>query len=118
LPPALKEATHLERLLLTYNELDSLPDELGELKRLRYLSIAHNNFSEIPACLAGMSALKGLDIAGNGIDELPPFMTECTALTTIFVESAAQCTAIEASASSLFASQSIEVVRTRAFRRV
>lgn len=67
LPPRLRW------LVLTDNQIESLPDEIGRLP-LQKLMLAGNRLRTLPASLAAGSSLELLRIAANQLDELPAWL--------------------------------------------
>jgi hypothetical protein len=68
LPPALRW------LILTDNELASLPAEIGRCQHLQKLMLAGNQLRQLPAELANCQRLELLRIAANQLTELPPWL--------------------------------------------
>lgn len=68
LPPALRW------LILTDNELRSLPPEIGQCRHLQKLMLAGNRLTELPAALASCTRLELLRIAANRLAELPAWL--------------------------------------------
>lgn len=70
LPPALRW------LILTDNEIETLPVELGCCTQLQKLMLAGNRLRELPATLANCHKLELLRIAANRLTELPAWLFE------------------------------------------
>lgn len=68
LPPALRW------LILTDNELASLPAEIGRCQYLQKLMLAGNQLRQLPAELANCQQLELLRIAANQLTELPQWL--------------------------------------------
>lgn len=68
LPPALRW------LILTDNELASLPAEIGQCQYLQKLMLAGNQLQQLPAELANCQRLELLRIAANQLAELPQWL--------------------------------------------
>lgn len=68
LPPALRW------LILTDNELASLPAEIGQCQQLQKLMLAGNQLRQLPAQLADCRQLELLRIAANQLTELPSWL--------------------------------------------
>ncbi|MDO7887423.1 leucine-rich repeat-containing protein kinase family protein [Hymenobacter cheonanensis] len=68
LPPALRW------LVLTDNELESLPPEIGRCTQLQKLMLAGNRLRHLPAELARCTQLELLRIAANQLEELPAWL--------------------------------------------
>lgn len=56
----------LQRLDLTRNDLDCLPDFMGELRRIEFIYAQHNNIRNLPN-FTGCDALKEIHLANNFI---------------------------------------------------
>jgi hypothetical protein len=69
LPPALRW------LILTDNQLDTLPDELGQRTQLQKLMLAGNRLHTLPDSLQHCHRLELLRISANRIDALPDWLT-------------------------------------------
>lgn len=68
LPPALRW------LILTDNQLESLPDRIGDCERLQKLMLAGNRLRALPESLARCSRLELLRIAANRLPALPEWL--------------------------------------------
>lgn len=68
LPPGLRW------LILTDNELGSLPPEIGRCQYLQKLMLAGNQLTELPATLANCTRLELLRIAANRLAALPAWL--------------------------------------------
>lgn len=69
-PPEISSCKHLQYIDLGKNLLMDLPPELGDLKRLRELVISNNKFTKIPRCVYDLENLEILLAAENKIDEI------------------------------------------------
>jgi hypothetical protein len=69
--PAAALPRNLRWLILTDNQLDSLPTELGQCRALEKLMLAGNRLQGLPASLAECHNLALLRIAANQLTELP-----------------------------------------------
>lgn len=58
-------------IILSLNNLTSLPSELWRLRNITVLSLRNNNLSEIPEFVGRLQRLKELNIAGNQVEWLP-----------------------------------------------
>jgi hypothetical protein len=65
LPAEIGQCQHLQKLLLAGNQLRHLPAELASCTRLELLRIAANQLTELPAWLLTMPRLAWLAYAGN-----------------------------------------------------
>ncbi len=68
LPPATRW------LILTDNQLTTLPDSLGQLTALQKLMLAGNQLRTLPASLAACHRLELIRIAANQLDRLPTWL--------------------------------------------
>jgi len=73
LPPEIGTCTHLEKLMLAGNQLESLPQTLANCTNLGLLRIAANRLTALPAWLLALPRLSWLAYAGN------PFSAEAEA---------------------------------------
>ncbi|MFJ3483373.1 leucine-rich repeat-containing protein kinase family protein [Pseudomonas sp. NPDC090202] len=74
LPPSLRS------LVLTDNQIESLPDELGQCQHLQKLMMAGNRLQSLPPSLANCRKLELVRIAANRLRQLPPWLLEMPAL--------------------------------------
>ncbi|MCC6075080.1 leucine-rich repeat-containing protein kinase family protein [Pseudomonas sp. GCM10022188] len=74
--PASALPPRLRWLILTGNQLDSLPDELGGCAGLQKLALAGNQLRALPASMADLGRLELLRIAANRLDALPGWLLE------------------------------------------
>jgi Protein tyrosine and serine/threonine kinase/Leucine rich repeat len=65
LPPEIGNCTRLQKLMLAGNQLRALPVELSACTRLELLRLAANRLSELPAWLPSLPRLSWLAYAGN-----------------------------------------------------
>ena len=65
LPPEIGRCTQMQKLMLAGNRLRRLPAELAQCTRLELLRIAANELQELPAWLLAMPRLSWLAYAGN-----------------------------------------------------
>lgn len=61
-------------LILTDNQLETLPDRLGDLPRLQKLMLAGNRLRSLPSTLAACPNLELVRISANQLPELPPWL--------------------------------------------
>ncbi|XP_065275752.1 volume-regulated anion channel subunit LRRC8D-like [Emys orbicularis] len=83
LPASIGAAGSLEELVLSHNELESLPQALFALKRLRHLDLSHNLLCLLPAEIGQLGMLQQLSITGNRIRALPSQLFACLELTSL-----------------------------------
>lgn len=72
--PAKALPAGLRWLILTDNQIESLPDELGQCGALQKLMLAGNRLRELPASLANCRKLELLRIAANRIERFPEWL--------------------------------------------
>lgn len=72
--PAAALPAGLRWLILTDNQLESLPAEIGACGQLQKLMLAGNRLRELPASLAQCHKLELLRIAANQLSELPHWL--------------------------------------------
>ncbi len=68
LPPELGSCKRLQKLMLSGNRLSDLPEEMSELKSLELLRLAANRFERLPDFLLSLPRLAWLAFAGNLCD--------------------------------------------------
>lgn len=78
LPDTLGACTQLQKLMLSGNRLSHLPDSLAACTRLELLRIAANHFTTLPDWLLHLPRLAWLAFAGNPLSTpaLPPNLTD------------------------------------------
>ena len=64
-------ADTLERLDMTDNALDSLPEDFRKLKKLKILFLSNNNFTKLPSVLAKCPQLSMIGFRNNQITLYP-----------------------------------------------
>ncbi|WP_460583808.1 protein kinase [Hymenobacter arcticus] len=72
--PAAALMPALRWLILTDNQLASLPPEIGQCRQLQKLMLAGNQLRELPAELAQCTNLELLRVAANQLTELPGWL--------------------------------------------
>ena len=92
LPPALRW------LILTDNQLASLPPEIGDCQHLQKLLLAGNQLTTLPATLAGCARLELLRIAANQLAELPAWLLALPRLSWLAYAGNPFCAGAEAAA--------------------
>lgn len=63
-------------LILTDNQIDSLPDTLGELTQLRKLALAGNRLSTLPESMAGCHNLELVRLSANQLAHVPQWLLQ------------------------------------------
>ncbi|KAH9131100.1 hypothetical protein LEN26_007904 [Aphanomyces euteiches] len=59
-----------EEVDLSYNRLESLPDEIGQLQAVRLLNLRGNQLTSLPSTLTKLSKLEILDVASNQLESI------------------------------------------------
>jgi len=62
---------HLQTLILSNNQISSLPDSLCQLTSLSYLQVSNNLLALLPSDIGNLSSLNRLDVRGNQLRKLP-----------------------------------------------
>lgn len=70
LPAGIASCTRLQKLMLSGNRLRGLPQELAACEHLELLRLAANDLHELPSWLLAMPRLAWLAVAGNPITEI------------------------------------------------
>lgn len=78
--PAQALTPQLRSLILTDNQIDSLPEALGDCAHLQKLMMAGNRLKRLPDSLARCQRLELLRIAVNQLTELPDWLLQMPAL--------------------------------------
>ena len=60
---------NLLQMILTHNELPTLPDELGSLAKLKHLDVSNNKIVELPGSLYSLKSLHTLILAHNSLTD-------------------------------------------------
>jgi Leucine-rich repeat (LRR) protein len=71
IPPAIKNVTHLHRLSLALNAIQSLPAEIGELKELYFIDLTDNGGLTDIRNLVNVENLQELYLDGCGLKKVP-----------------------------------------------
>jgi hypothetical protein len=79
--PAAALPPQLRWLVLTDNQIETLPDALGERLQLQKLMLAGNHLRALPASMAQLHQLELLRIASNQLDGLPDWLLSLPRLT-------------------------------------
>ena len=78
-----KRSMEIERLDLTENPLERLPEWIGELSRLQELRVARCHLASLPTEIAQLTSLKVFDLSNNPLRTLPEPMRHLTGLQTL-----------------------------------
>jgi hypothetical protein len=84
-PKKLFKNYQLKVLILSYNQLSSLPAIIGNLCNLIILKIDYNNLKNIPVEIGNLSNLIYLSLNGNGLTSLPPEIGKLSNLTYLYL---------------------------------
>jgi tRNA A-37 threonylcarbamoyl transferase component Bud32 len=68
IPTSIGHATNLQKLMLAGNQLCALPESLQACEKLELLRISANQFNDLPAWLLNMPSLAWLALAGNPLN--------------------------------------------------
>ena len=79
--PAAAISPRLRWLILTDNQIATLPDALGACTRLQKLMLAGNQLAELPEAMRGCVALELLRISANRFQSLPDWLLQLPRLT-------------------------------------
>jgi Leucine-rich repeat (LRR) protein len=71
IPQNIENATHLDMLYISENELSELPEELFKLQKLTNLTLSKNKITSISSQIASLKALQTLTLDDNPITEIP-----------------------------------------------
>lgn len=80
LPENIGQLKHLRKLIIAYDNFDSLPESLGELAELNEIIADHNHLQSLPGSMAKLSNLEVLDVNHNELRELPPCIKKIAGL--------------------------------------
>ena len=75
--------TELERLDLSYNDIESLPGSIENLQRLKILHLNGNNLKELPDELVAIRQLEDIQLHRNSLTTLPNDFGNLTNLKTL-----------------------------------
>ncbi|MEM7162461.1 MAG: hypothetical protein AAF487_08500 [Bacteroidota bacterium] len=77
----------LQKVILTRNKLNHIPNVIYRLKGLRILDLGHNNIALIEPEIRGLQELEELNLWANLIYEFPPELSEIASLKSINLRS-------------------------------
>jgi len=80
-----RKARNLEMLILSNNQIESLPDELFELVSLKRLYLDGNRIATLSSGIAKLKNLVTLDLAKNRLTVLPPRLGEMQSLENLIL---------------------------------
>jgi Leucine-rich repeat (LRR) protein len=83
LPTALDHCTSLTALWVDSNSLTTLPASLGKLANLKSLALDMNLMAALPSCVCDLTALERLTLDNNVLRFLHPRMSELQSLTLL-----------------------------------
>ena len=76
---------NLQYLVLTYNQLTSLPSSIGSLTNLIYLPLDYNQLTDLPSSIESLTNLRSLSLSVNQFTSLPSSIGSLTNLQTLYV---------------------------------
>ncbi len=85
LPRPILRLTHLKKLTLHENELETLPEQTAALQDVEELGLARNQLSSLPPCVLQLSRLKRLWVGRNKLTTLPEGMGSLQELEDLFM---------------------------------
>ena len=77
---------NLEKLVLSRNQIISIPESIGNLKKLESLSLKANKIEELPSSIGQLQALEVLRLCFNKLKFLPDQICELESLSQLYVE--------------------------------
>ncbi|ELA40876.1 uncharacterized protein VICG_02090, partial [Vittaforma corneae ATCC 50505] len=80
LPPVMEELENLKVLFLNVNRLKLLPDEIGKLVSLQELCLSCNELKLLPAKMVELKSLQKLDLWKNRFEKFPNVVGELKSL--------------------------------------
>jgi hypothetical protein len=86
LPSAVRLATRLDSLYLSYNGLTVLPEHIGGMVSLRELTLTHNALTELPNAFVTLGKLESVLLSGNELVRLPRRLGDLSALRELHVD--------------------------------
>ena len=85
IPTWIEKFTKLEKLDLSFNELEYLPFNLNYLKNLKELILGNNNLEELPSCIGNLKELEKLDIMNNKLTKVPKSLKNLKKLKELYL---------------------------------
>ena len=70
---------------LSFNQLQSLPDEIGLLKKMTHFNCACNALESIPSSIGRLRRMQEFKVNGNRLTKLPDEIGSCHRLSTIYL---------------------------------
>jgi hypothetical protein len=80
LPPITGDFSHLRRLNVSGNRLQSLPSEIWQLGRLKHLDLGNNRLRQLDPGVGRLARLESLDLSENRLTTLPIELADCAQL--------------------------------------
>lgn len=84
-PESIGQLAQLQRLNLSFNQLNALPDSISQLTQLQYLDIIGNQLSGLPEFMGLLTQLRHLHIRGNQLSTLPDTIGQLAQLRDLYV---------------------------------
>lgn len=76
---------HIEILDLSFNQMQTLPDEIYLLKKMKVFNCTCNFLASIPSTIGKLKRLKELRLNGNKLTTLPNEIGECRRLSKLYL---------------------------------
>lgn len=80
IPSILTRLSSLEKLYLSYNQIEAFPADLGKLTKLKLLDLSYNQVVEIPAGVFTIPNLEILHLSFNQINTIPSHISNLKSL--------------------------------------
>jgi len=84
-PPAMHQASGLQRLGLNAMALEQVPDFVFSLTGLHALSLAHNELTDIPESLERLTSLESLALGWNHLTRIPESIRHLSTLQSLYL---------------------------------
>ena len=75
----------IEILDVSFNQMETLPDEIGLLKKMTIFNCACNALTQIPSSIGRLRKLKELKLNGNKVSTLPIEIRDCHRLCKLYL---------------------------------
>ncbi len=78
-----EQISHVTKLDLSFNQLESIPDSISKLTNLQDLNLESNQFRFLPESIGSLTNLKNLNLSFNNLTFLPESIGSLTNLHTL-----------------------------------